>query len=66
MKYRLCCEITVSAFTIVEADSEKQAIKIAEGREPILYQEYDEQDAAKENWLICDADGSPMKIKIDK
>ena len=60
-KYELWCEVTVSALTVVEADSLKEAIEIAEGREAVLGGINSGFDDS-EYWVIEEADGIPQNI----
>ena len=61
MKYRFTSEVTVSAITIVEAETLDEALELAEDREPVIgglgtgTSEY-------ESWVIDDADGSATNI----
>lgn len=63
MKYRLVASVTVSAYTYVDADSEKEAIATAEDRPVVLGDDSIGNDPYKE-WLITDADGEPFGIVI--
>lgn len=61
--FRLAASITVSAYTTVEAETEDDAIRIAETR-PVEFSSgpYSRQ----EHWLIEEADGSPQNIVPDE
>jgi hypothetical protein len=60
-KFNLTCEVTVSAFTIVEADTVEPAIAIAEDRAPVIGGIGTGEDPA-ESWIIEKADGMPKNI----
>jgi hypothetical protein len=53
--------VTVSAFTIVEADTVEAAIAIAEYRAPVIGGIGTGEDPA-ESWIIEEADGMPKNI----
>jgi len=59
--FNLSAQVTVTAYTTVKAETLEEAIEIAESREVVIGgigtgTEPDEQ------WIIDDADGSPMNI----
>jgi len=60
-KYTLSSEITVSAYTIVEANSLQEAIEIGESREAVLGG-INSGACENESWIVDDADGAPMNI----
>ncbi len=60
MEYRLTAEITVSAYTTVEADSLEQALKIAEDREAEIKEGSSDPS---EYWLVEEIDGVPRNIR---
>lgn len=60
-KFHLASAVTVSASTIVEADTLEAAIKIAEGREAVIGGNGSGYEA-DEFWIIEDADGMPEDI----
>jgi hypothetical protein len=59
--YKLGCQVTVSAYTEVEADTLEEAIKEAVMRNVVIggLHTGNEPD---ESWIIDDADGSPEGI----
>lgn len=61
MKYKLSCSVTVSAWTVVEADSLASAISIAECRDVQIGGLHSGVDP-EEMWSIEEADGSPQGI----
>jgi len=63
--YRLSAVVGVSAFTIVEADTEEEAIEIAEGR-PAVIGGINSGESEDESWIVDEADGQPTDIKIVK
>ncbi len=62
-KFQLTCDVTVSAFTIVEADTLQEAIEIAEDRTPVIGGIGTGEDS-DENWVIEEADGLPKNIHL--
>ena len=60
-EFTLTCHVTVSATTVVEADSLDAAIAIARGRDVVLHFNGSATDPA-ESWCIEEADGSPENI----
>jgi hypothetical protein len=62
VKYTLSATVTVSAFTVVEADSEAEAIAIARTRGVTI----DDRSDGEEEWAVTEADGEPHDIKIDE
>lgn len=61
-KFRLSCEVTVSAITVVEADSLDEAIAAAEERQVVLTFTGSGADEGEE-WLVEEADGTPTNIR---
>lgn len=61
-RFELVSEVTVSAYTIVEADTLEEAMEISEGRDVTLggFQSGADED---EIWVIDDADGMAQKIR---
>ncbi len=64
MKYKLNAEITVSCYCEVNAASEKEAIAKAAELYPALHFNGSGTNP-EENWLIEDADGEPVNIRVD-
>lgn len=64
-KYHVTASLTVSAYTIVEANSEKEAIEIAENREvgDLCYGAISPDD--DEVWHF-ENDGCPQDISVDE
>lgn len=65
MKYMMQCAVTVSAYTEVEAASEEEAFEIANSRVVEIGGNGSGQ-YPDEVWIIDDADGSPIDIRIDE
>ena len=67
MKFTLYATVTVSAYTIVEADSEEEAIAkvIDEGMSPVIGGMNSGEDP-EESWIVDDADGEPENIHGDR
>lgn len=63
--YRYYAEVTVSAYTVVEADTEEQALAIVEGRSAKLMTGYSSNGEEKDYWVVEAADGDPKKIVLD-
>jgi hypothetical protein len=61
MQFNLSAEITVSAYTAIEADSLEEAIALAESRSVVLGGVGSGADGRRE-WVIDDADGMPVNI----
>lgn len=61
MKFNLVCQVTVSAQTVVEAESLDDALKIARDREVVISTGHDGAEVT-EQWLVEEADGSPCDI----
>jgi hypothetical protein len=59
--FRLGCEVTVSAYTDVEADSLEAAILISEQRE-IELSFVGSGNSSRDVWLVEDPDGIPSNI----
>lgn len=60
-KFMLACQVTVSAYTVVEAADLNEAVHIAEGRDVGFAGTGTDDD---EVWLIEEADGSPRHIHL--
>lgn len=60
-KFRLSAQVTVSAYTEVEAATLDEAIKEAEGRLVVIGGMNSGEDA-DESWIIDDADGEATDI----
>ena len=57
--------VTVSAYTIVEAESMEKALEMGAEREAVIGDERFGNDARSE-WIICEADGEPQNIRIER
>lgn len=57
-------EVTVSCWTLVEADSEDEAIKIAHGREIAQFQIDDSYEDSE--FFHVDSDGTPQNLRAEK
>jgi hypothetical protein len=62
--FQLSAAVTVSAYTVVEAETLEEAIRIAEGRSVQLGGN-GSGAYADESWIIEDADGAPQDIHQD-
>lgn len=62
-KFKLSAAVTVSAFTVVEADTAEEAIEIAEEREAVIGG-WGTGESEDESWIVSEADGTPHDIKI--
>ena len=60
-KYQLSAEVTVSAQTVVYANSLEEAITEASGRLVVIGGLHSGEDE-EENWIIEDADGSAQNV----
>jgi len=58
--FELTCVVTVSAYTVVEADTLEDALEIAKDRDVVLGGFGGEDE--NEEWIIGDADGEPENI----
>lgn len=57
-------EVTVSCWTVVEADSDEEAVKIASGREIAQFQiDYSYEDS---EFFHIDSDGTPQNLRAEK
>ncbi len=65
MKYTVSAVVTISIYTTVEADSEKEALRIAEERGEIEHNEWGEDWKQNEMWIADEYDGMPVELKID-
>lgn len=63
--FRLNCQVTVGAYTEVEAETLEEAIKISEWREVVVGGSCSDADPS-ESWVIEAADGSPHEIYCDE
>lgn len=63
-KFRLSASVTVSAVTVVEAETLEQAKHIASGRMVVFSTGHDGYDEEGE-WIISEADGSPENIQAE-
>jgi len=61
MKFNLSAEVTVSAYTTVEADSLEEAIAISETRGVVLGGPQSGADD-EEEWVVYGPDGEPENI----
>lgn len=60
-KFHLSCMVTVSAYTVVTADSIDEAIREAAERQAVIGGSGSGADET-ESWVIEEADGSPRDI----
>lgn len=61
MKFNLSAAVTVSAWTVVEAESLDEAIAKSANRQAVLGG-IGSGALPEESWIIEDADGDPMNI----
>jgi hypothetical protein len=61
MKFKLTCQVTVSAYTEVEADTLEEAIEEAKAREVVLEGPGSRADVTQQ-WVIDEADGECTNI----
>lgn len=67
MRYVVKAQITVSTHTVVEADSEQEALSIAEQREVSGLSYAPCVDHESEAWVVeGELDGEPENLRIDK
>ena len=64
MKYKFEGEVTVSIYTEVEADTEKEALEIAENRCDIEQYHFGDVNACVNIWVNDQYDGEPTNIHI--
>lgn len=62
MRYNLSAEVTVSAYTVVEAKTLKEAIEIAEDRIIEFIDRYNSADE-RTKWCVWILDGEPQNIQ---
>ena len=60
--FELSAMVTISIYTEVEAETIKEAIKIAESRYDIEKKEWHDE-LEKQVWVVDDYDGEPFNIK---
>ena len=60
-KFNLSAHVTVSAYTVVEADTLEAAMEIA-GQRQVVIGGMNTGEDPEESWIIEDADGSPENI----
>lgn len=65
MEYTVTAEVTISVYTKVEAESEKEALRIASERGEIEKHEWGYSDKNKFMWIADDYDGEPVNLEID-
>lgn len=61
MKYLLSAHVTVTAYLEVEASSAAEAIALGEAQGSVMLAREAEIDEA---WIIQEADGTPLGIKV--
>lgn len=61
-EYRLKSKITISAYTVVEADTLEEAIEIAKSRDTIDYINTSRYNT-KDTWISEEVDGEPFDIQ---
>ena len=63
-EFTISAVVTISIYTKVEAESEKEALRIAGERWEIEAEEWGNSDKDKYIWVAGDYDGEPMGLKI--
>ncbi len=66
MKYELNATVTISISTIVEAETLKEAIEIAESRGIEVAHNWDSETQSEDVWVSSDFDGEPQNIHESK
>ena len=61
--FKFSAVIGVSAYTTVEADTEEEALEIAERREPVIGGRTS-GFSDDEHWIVEEADGTPTNIEL--
>ncbi len=62
-KFNLGAVVTVSAYTVVDADSLEEAIEIAQGRQPVIGG-INSSESPDESWIVDEADGDAKDIQL--
>jgi hypothetical protein len=62
-EFKLSCKVTVGAYTLVEAESYKEAITKALARS-VAFEESGVD--ASDTWIVPEPDGSPFDIYLDE
>lgn len=67
-KYRVCALVTISVHTDVVAESEEQALEMAEERSlaAVHHSIYDTTHLAKTEWVTSgELDGTPFELRVE-
>lgn len=64
MKYTVSAKVTISIDTVVDAESEKEALRIAGDREDIETYEWGYSNKNEVMWVADDYDGDPFDLEI--
>ncbi len=62
MKYRIEAKVTISTWTMIEADSPEEAIKEAEKRDEKMSIVSNNGDLEDYTWMIDEIDGEPFDL----
>lgn len=65
MKYRVEAKITIGTWTMVDADSKEEAIRIAEERDEKMSFINNSGLDEKEAWIIQEIDGEPFDLHAE-
>jgi hypothetical protein len=63
--YIVFASVTVSAYTTVEADSEAEAIKIADNRSVELSTSFGPTEQSRDSFVVEEADGEPFDLRAE-
>ncbi len=61
-KFILSCQVTVSAWTEVHAESLAEVIELSKDRPVDIGRNHDNSAAAEDCWIIEEGDGTPKEI----
>jgi hypothetical protein len=65
MKYRVEGKVTISTWTMIEAESPEEAIKKAEERQEKMSIASNNGDSGDYEWMIEDMDGEPFDLEAE-
>lgn len=64
-KYTVTGKITITTYTTVEANSEEEALKLAEKRDDKMFISSNNGDTAEDVWMVDELDGDPYELSIE-
>jgi hypothetical protein len=64
-KFNLNACVTISLYTVVEAETKEEAIELA-GERGIEEYQWGNKTQKYESWIASDYDGEPMEISVDE